>query len=137
MAINQYVPTNLASLVDETTALSVINNNFAQIAQAFQNAAATANSVSNNATMQITLDMNSNQVINLPIPASVNSPARLIDVVSNPSLLVPPTGTSGHTVTFLDTASTWSALQTFNNGIAPLGQTISNSPTGNATGGSL
>jgi hypothetical protein len=59
--------------------------------------------------------MNNNQILNLPSPASINSPARLIDVVSNPSvaLTVPPVGTSGAVVGLLNGNNTYSGTSTF------------------------
>ena len=59
------------------------------------------------------LDMNSNQILNLPSPATTHSPARLIDVVSNPTISVPPVGTSGATVPLMNGNNTWSGINTF------------------------
>src|SRR5258708_17127371 len=59
------------------------------------------------------IDMNGNPIINLPSPSTVNSPARLIDVVSNPTISIPGQGTSGHVVPFLDGNNTWSGVDTF------------------------
>lgn len=65
--------------------------------------------------MNSNLDMNNNQIINLPAPATLNSPARLIDVQPGTVINVntPPTGTSGHTVPYLDGGNTWSGTNTF------------------------
>src|SRR5258708_6939655 len=69
--------------------------------------------------MSSTLDMNNNQIINLPFPTTLNSPARLQDVTNaqNITIISALTGTSGHTVPFLDGTNTWSGIQTFNAGI--------------------
>lgn len=103
--------TNLANLQNENTAVNDINSNNATITTAFDNTLSRDGTAPN--TMGSNLDMNNNQILNLPTPATVNSPARLIDVVSNPTLSVPPTGTSGHTVPFLDGNNTWSGTNAF------------------------
>jgi hypothetical protein len=104
---------NLTSLSNQTTAITTINNNNSSIETAFGSALYTSGD-----TMLGTLNMNSNQIINLPAPSTVDSPARLIDVTSNPTIEVPPVGTSGAVVPLLNTANTWSALQTFSSGIS-------------------
>lgn len=68
---------NLANLQNETTAISTINANSATIQGGFTTALNTTGD-----QMQGNLDMNSNQVINLPAPATANSPIRLQDVSS-------------------------------------------------------
>ncbi len=69
---------NVASLIDATTAANTINANSATIQTAMDN------TLSRNGTqpnvMNAALDMNSNQVINLPLPATANSPLRLQDL---------------------------------------------------------
>jgi hypothetical protein len=65
---------NLANLQNETTAISTINANSATIAGGFTTALNTTGD-----QMQGTLDMNSNQIINLPSPGTANSPMRLQD----------------------------------------------------------
>lgn len=104
--------TDLADLQNEITAVTAINANNAILETAFDNTLS-RNGTSPN-TMNAVIDMNSNQIINLPAPSTVNSPARLVDVVSNPTIVVPGTGTSGHTVPFLDGNNTWSGTNTFN-----------------------
>jgi len=103
--------TNLANLENENTAINAINSNNVTLTTAFDNTLSRDGTLPN--VMNATLDMNNNQILNLPTPATVNSPARLIDVVSNPTLSVPPTGTSGHVVPFLDTNNTFSGINTF------------------------
>lgn len=102
---------NVGSLIDATTAATTINSNSAAVVAAFDNTLSRDGTAPN--TMSAALDMNSNQIYNLPAPSTVNSPARLIDVVSNPSIVVPGTGTSGHTVPFLDGNNTFSGTNTF------------------------
>src|SRR5882762_7815596 len=105
--------TDLANLQNENTAVNAINNNNAVLKTAFDNALSRDGTVPNQ--MLNSLDMNSNQIINLPAPSTVNSPARLIDVVSNPTITIPGQGTSGHVVPFLDGNNTWSGTNTLSN----------------------
>lgn len=113
--------TPLVNLQNETTAVSAINANNAIIQTAMDNTLSRDGTNPN--TMNAILDMNSNQIINLPAPTTVNSPARLVDVVTNPTIVIPTTGTSGHTVPFLDGNNTFSGTDTFN-GAVTLGSTI-------------
>src|ERR1700733_9474406 len=96
-----------------TSAATAINSNNSIITTAFTDCLSLSGVTPN--SMQTNLDMNSQQIVNLPPPGSANSPARLVDVISNPTLVltIPPTGTSGAKVPFLNTANTWSAAQTF------------------------
>ncbi len=88
--------TDLVNLQNETTAVNAVNTNNNIIELAFDNTLSRDGTSPN--TMGANLDMNSKQIINLPSPATVNSPARLVDVVTNPTITVPPVGTSGGTV---------------------------------------
>jgi hypothetical protein len=117
--------TNVNSFTNDTTAVNAVNGNFTAITTAFTDVLSRSGVSPNQMTSA--LDMNTNQIINLPAPSTVNSPARLIDVVSNPTITVPGTGTSGHTVPFLDGANTWSGTNTFNAAI-----TFNTNPTLNA-----
>jgi len=105
--------TNLVNLQNETSAVNAINANNAIIQTALDNTLSRDGTSPN--TMSTSLDMNGSQILNLPSPGSANSPARLVDVVSNPTLLltVPPTGTSGAVVGFLNGANTHSGNNTF------------------------
>ena len=67
---------NLANLQNENTAISTINANSATIQGGFTTALNTTGD-----QMQGTLDMNSNEIINLPTPGTANSPLRLSDLV--------------------------------------------------------
>lgn len=94
---------NLANLQNENTAVSAINTNNATLTNAVDNTLS-LNGAQPNA-MQSNLDMNSFQVLNLPSPATMNSPARLVDVVTNPTV----------TVTLpLSGNNTWTGTNTFN-----------------------
>jgi len=104
--------TNISSFTNDTSAVNATANNNAAITAAFQDVLSRSGVSPNQMTSA--LDMNNNQIINLPTPSTVNSPARLIDVVSNPTIVVPPTGTSGHNVPFLDGNNTWSGTNTYN-----------------------
>src|SRR5882762_155085 len=103
--------TPLVNLQNETTAVSAINANSVVIQTAFDNTLSRDGTNPN--TMNASLDMNSNQILNLPAPSTVNSPVRLIDVTSNPTITIPGTGTSGHVVPFLDGNNTFSGTNTF------------------------
>lgn len=69
---------NVADLTQATTAVSVINNNNDLIETAVENTLSLDGTVPN--SMQSSFDMNSNQIINLPQPATGNSPLRLQDL---------------------------------------------------------
>lgn len=80
--------TSIGSLVDSTTAQTNINANNAIIQTAFDNTLSRDGTSPN--TMGNTLDMNNNQIINLPAPNNNNSPLRLTDLPAgavNPSLV--------------------------------------------------
>lgn len=100
-----------ATFQNDTSAVAATATNNAAITTAFLDVLSLSGSSPNQ--MKSNLDMNSNQIINLPAPATINSPARLQDVVSNPTISVPPTGTSGATVPFLNGNNTWSGTNAF------------------------
>ena len=102
---------DLANLDNGPTATATINANNAAIESALLNALSTQGTSPNQMNAQ--LDMNSFNIINLPTPATINSPVRLADVSSNPTITIPPTGTSGGTVPFLNGANTWSGSDDF------------------------
>jgi hypothetical protein len=68
---------NLVNLQNENTAITQINQNSSLIEGAFTTALNTTGD-----QMQGNLDMNSFNILNLPSPASANSPVRLTDMVS-------------------------------------------------------
>lgn len=119
---------NISNLQDTTTSQTLINANSATITTALNNTLSLDGSTPN--SMQANFDMNGNQILNLPVPSSSNSPARLIDVVSNPTIVVPGTGTSGHFVPFLDGNNTWSGTNTFNSTVHVGSLPISGSSSG-------
>lgn len=69
--------TDLTTLANDSSAVTSINNNSTAITTGFDSALNTAGDL-----MQGTLDLNSNQIINLPTPATANSPLRLTDLNS-------------------------------------------------------
>jgi len=69
---------DVGSLIDATTAATTINANSATIETAFDNTLSLDGTSPNQ--MQSELDMNSKQIINLPNPATANSPLRLQDL---------------------------------------------------------
>ena len=109
-----FTPIQLVTLTNDTSAVNAVNQNFTAIATAL-NDVLSRSGVSPN-QMNSSLDMNGNQVLNLPPPSTQNSAARLTDVLSGIQGTVPNTGTSGHVVPFLDGSNSWSNTQTFNAG---------------------
>jgi hypothetical protein len=79
---------SVSSFQNDATASNIINTNNTTITTAFADCLSLSGVSPNQ--MQSSLDMNSNQILNLPPPASINSPARLVDVVTNPTITVPP-----------------------------------------------
>lgn len=69
---------DVGNLVDATTAKNTINSNSAAIETAFENTLSRDGTAPNQ--MESSIDMNSNQIINLPDPATPNSPLRLQDL---------------------------------------------------------
>ena len=102
----------VTSFTNDSSAVATVNANYQIITQAFTDVLDRYGSSPN--SMQAVLDMNNFNIVNLPSPATINSPVRLVDVI-NPSvaLTVPPVGTSGSTVPLLNGINTWSATQTF------------------------
>jgi hypothetical protein len=118
---------NVTTFTNDTTSVNTINNNNALITTALDNTLSRDGTSPNQ--MGSNLDMNSNQILNLPPPSTVNSPARLVDVVTNPTITLPATGTSGHVVPFLDGNNTTSGnnihsgTETFNSSVTFNGTT--------------
>lgn len=102
---------DVADLTNFTTAETTINNNNTAIEVAIENTLSRDGTTPN--TMSANLDMNAHRILNLPAPSTINEPARLVDVVTNPTITIPPTGTSGATVPLLNGANTWSGAQYF------------------------
>lgn len=131
---------DVGSLIDATTAKNTINNNSRLIEAALEDCLSKSGSGSNQ--MSDTIDMDSNQIINLPIPATANSPLRLQDLsdfidggtVTN----IPSGGTTGQVLakdsnTSYDVGWTNSVTSV---GLAlPVDFTVTNSPV--TTTGSL
>lgn len=89
--------TNLVNLQNETTAVAAINSNNAAITAAIDNTLSRDGTQPNQ--MGKPLDMNSNQIINLPNPITANSPLRLQDLetfIGGGSIAsIPAGGTTG------------------------------------------
>lgn len=83
---------NVANLTDTTTAQGTMSGNNAAIVTAFSSALSTASATPN--SMNTTLDMNSQQIINLPAPLTANSPARLQDLAGTAIVSSIPIGGS-------------------------------------------
>jgi hypothetical protein len=103
----------VTSFTNDSSAVATVNANFQLIESAFEDCLSLQGLSPNQ--MQAVLDMNSFNIINIPPPATVNSPVRLSDVISTSvALTVPPVGTSGSTVPLLNGLNTWSAAQLLN-----------------------
>lgn len=73
--------THLVNLQNETTAVNLINNNMDTIENGFENTLSRDGTQPN--SMNASLDMNSNRILNLPSPVSPTEPVRLGDVNVN------------------------------------------------------
>lgn len=121
---------NIASFQNDSTAIAQYNANNALITTAFDNTL--FRDVTSPNQMLSPLDMNSNQIINLPNPATTTSPLRLQDLNSfiggGTITNIPAGGTTGQalikvnssnynvtwgTVASVGNTQTWSALQSF------------------------
>lgn len=123
--------TDLVNLENQTTAVNAINANNATLEAAIDNTLSRDGTSPNQ--MGAAIDMNNNQIYNLPAPSTLYAPARLVDVTSNPTITVPGTGTSGHTVPFLDGDNTWSGTQSINSSDLILKGATSGTTTVNAS----
>lgn len=133
---------NVGSLIDATTAQNTINANNAIIQTAMDNTFSRDGTSPNTITAPV--DMNSQQMVNLPAPATNNSPARLIDltnaagggVITN----IPSGGTTGQVLGKNSNTNydiSWKNSVTSVGLALPSDFTVTNSPvttTGNLTG---
>jgi hypothetical protein len=126
-----YTPTPVSTFTNDTSAVNTVNSNFTAISTAFTDCLSLSGVSPNQ--MKSNLDMNSNQIINLPSPATVNSPARLIDVVLNPTIIVPPVGTSGSVVGLLNANNTYSGTSTFTGSVSLPSGTVTGTEIANTT----
>lgn len=69
--------TTLSSLENQSSAISTINANFERIASAIENTLSRDGTLPN--TMSSQLDMNSQKIVNLPLPVSDTEPVRLLE----------------------------------------------------------
>lgn len=132
---NKIVLTNLADLQNETTAVTTINANNAAIITALNNTLSRDGTIPN--TVGASLDMNSNQILNLPVPSTANSPVRLADI--NGSSLTPAPGilAGSNVYTGNNTFSAATAFSSINGGSAAsssltINSTTSGSPSGDS-----
>lgn len=103
---------NLSSIQNDPTAIATINANSAAITAAMDNTLSRDGTSPN--TMSASLDMNSNDIINLPYPGTLQSPLRLQEGITGITTITAATGTAGHVVPFLDGNNTWSGTNVFN-----------------------
>lgn len=99
--------TDLVNLQNESSAVSTINANSAAIETALENTYSRDGTSPN--TMNATLDMNSNRVLNLPAPISANEPVRLQDMAGTITVV---NGLSAYGVTLMTSADASAALTT-------------------------
>jgi hypothetical protein len=128
----------VTTFVNDTAAVNLVNNNYTAISTAFTDCLSRSGTSPN--TMTSNLDMNSNAILNLPAPVSPTAPVRVIDVAGNPTITVPPIGTSGATVPLLNANNTFSGTNTFsaNNTFAGTQSFVNEAVSGNTTiGGTL
>ena len=86
--------TDLVNLQNEVTAVSTINSNFTAVETAIENTLSRDGTTPN--TMSANLDMNSNRIINLPLPTSDLEPLRLIDAAgATIPIILTPDGDKG------------------------------------------
>lgn len=133
--------TNIVNLQNETSVVNAINNNNAAITAAIDNTLSRDGTNPNQ--MNAVLDMNTQQVLNLPPPATQNSPLRLADLTSfigsGVVSSLPTGGTTGQLLaknsnTNYDVG--WSSSAVSSVGLSlPADFTVSNSPV--TTSGTL
>ena len=75
---DKVILSNLVNLTNQTTAVNTINANNAAITAGFDNTLSRDGTQPN--TMGSNLDMNNNQILNLPAPSTSSSPVRLQDI---------------------------------------------------------
>src|SRR6266576_2425132 len=81
--------------LQNSSIISTLNSNNALIENAFTDCLSLSGTAPN--AMQSNLDMNSNQIINLPAPNTVDSPARFADLIPGIQGPIGLTGTQGPT----------------------------------------
>jgi len=88
---------NIADITQSSTAQGTINTNFDTVETAFDNTLSRDGTTPN--TMSASLDMNSNRIINLPVPIGATEPVRLTELSDFTDTgtinLVPVGGTTG------------------------------------------
>ena len=103
---------NLGAGTAFQNAITPINTNNDTIEAAWENNLSRDGTSPNE--MLSNLDMNSNRVLNLPLPVNTSEPLRLGDITSvDGTFITGTTGTSGHTVPYLDGNNTWSGTNTY------------------------
>ena len=95
-----FTPQTVSNAANQQTMTAAIDANFAALATLLADVMSLSGVTPNQ--LKATWDANSQQILNLPAPATVNSPVKLVDVVTNPTITVPAVGTSGVTVPLLN-----------------------------------
>lgn len=112
---------HLANLQNEVTAVTTLNANSDTVVTAIDNTLSRDGSSPNQ--MNASLDMNSNQILNLPTPSTLNSAARLVDVTTGPIITISTLPTGGSTDQTLVKTSGANFATTWNSSNLPRGGT--------------
>lgn len=104
---------SVASLTNEASALATLNANSVATSAAVENTLSRDGSTPN--TMAAPIDMNGNTLLNLPPPVLSTDPVRFVDLLARAAPSTAITGTSGHTVPYLDGTNTFSGIDVFSN----------------------
>lgn len=117
---------NVGNLIDAVTAANTINTNNSTIQTAFDNTLSRDGTSPNQ--MSSNLDMNTNQIINLPSPLNPTSPLRLQDLTGFSVGAIPAGGTTGQTLqktNNLDYVTNWGTPSIAVGAITGLGTGVS------------
>lgn len=129
----------VSSFANDSSAVAIVNSNSSNIATAFTDCLSLSGGQPN--AMQSNLDMNKFQVLNLPPPATLLSPVRLTDVVTNGQTITVntlPVGGSTNALLHKNSGTNYDATWTLTpSGLTSIGATTSTVTTSNVTGTSV
>lgn len=104
---------DLTNLQNETSAVTTINNNFASVETAMENTLSRDGTTPN--TMEADLDMNSNNILNLPSPSTSTSPVRVVDMEDYVSQI---NGTGGSVLPSIGAGDTLRLIKAVSTGVS-------------------
>lgn len=126
----------VSSFANDPSAVATVNSNSSNIETAFTDCLSLSGGQPN--AMQSNLDMNTFQVLNLPPPATLLSPVRLTDVVTNGQIITVntlPVGGSTNALLHKNSGTNYDATWTLTpSGLTSIGATTSTVTTSNVTG---